>query len=783
MQIFSKEAKVWLICTLALIVCACSKEEQKVEKTSVEEQIEEVIQEETVVELKEEIKKPEPPFLRIDFLSENLVKNATLKANLTIEGVFDNPFDSRDIAIDAMISWKKDTQMINWPVYFVEGTSEKSRWKLNAPLLGEGKYKCKFIYRDRNGFKESEDFEFNVRAENRHGIFKPAKKMFFALKDDLGNVFRGMGANLSLSDGEDATSSILALVQAKCNLIRFNLGNDWNSFVAEDMLAEKIELEEGEEEEEEIEASATVKSGFFNQEYLNKLELSLDLAYENNMQTILSLLDQSAFEEDVFAKSYFVKSGLSSDIQSFFVDRKVKDYYKNYIRYMVARFGGRTEVMAWNLYSGIDRNNKQDFEKRILWLEEISSYIRDIDATGRSLIVSASTSSAHDAIWYSMSTDIIGLESYNMKNFAFTVFESSKYFTKKYSKPMIFMSYGITADKEGHPDKNNMILHDSLWAGLFSQTPILPLASNVKALSQNGSMSKFKSVAAFEKLYGINPENLKSLASDYVQIFARKGENMTIIYPTFMATYPEIAMADDMYKAKVNSSGKILFNTLSSRLSDLNPQTLVVNMGKAKGKVTLDISAMRQLDEKFDFVILIDGVETLRKTFDIAKGDVIKDGDYNKILVSESISIALEEGEHEIGFEIKSANWQNPAFVEIASITVDNLGSLAGVSAVDVLGLEDSKDNKRFYWFKRMGTSSWGFFKYKLAERNIPDLKPFEYAIENLKAKTNYKISWFDTINGREIISGIVATDDKGKLTFNVASFKYDISCCIEESN
>jgi|GEM_PF-3327319 len=780
-QTFSKKAKVWLICALSFIVCSCSEEKVQPQKSLVEEEQSVLSQAPTDVQKVEEVKKPEPPFLQIDFPTENLIKNTPLKATLTIQGKFENPFDTTDVSIDAMISWKKDTQIIHWPVYFVEGTSELSRWKLNAPLLGEGKYKCKFIYRDKEGFKESEEFEFTVNAQDKAGIFKPVKKMFFAFKDDSGKVFRGMGANLSLVNDADLTSSILALAQEKCNLIRFDLGKNWESFLAEDILADAAEPEEN--GDEEIVDNAIEKAGFFNVELFNKLELSLDFANENNMQSIISFIDADSFAKEIFANSYFVKSQICGDAQSFFAERKVKDYYKNFMRYMVARFAARSELVAWDLYSGIDRDNKQDFEKRVLWVDEISAFLREIDATQRSLIVSASTSSAHDSLWYSMSADIIGLESYNMKNFGFTIFESSKYFTKKYAKPLVFMSYGVTSDKAGYPDKDNMMLHDSLWAGLFSQTPILPLASNVKALSQSGSLSNFKSVAEFVSLYEMRHENLQTMKADSVQIFARKGENQTIIYPAFMATYPDLATADDMYKVKVNSAGKILENTLSLRLTDLNPQTLFVNMGKVKGKVIVDISAVRQIDEKFDFVILVDGVESLRKNFDNIKGDVVQDGDYSKILTSELISIAIEEGEHEITFELKSKNWQNPAFVEIASITIENLGSMAGVSAVDVLGLIDSENNKRFFWFKRMGTSSWGFFKYKLAERTIPDLKPFEYSVDGLNPTSNYKISWFDTFTGKEIISGVVATDDKGKLTFNVAAFKYDISCCIEESN
>ena len=87
---------------------------------------------------------------------------------------------------------------------------------------------------------------------------------------------------------------------------------------------------------------------------------------------------------------------------------------------------------------------------------------------------------------------------------------------------------------------------------------------------------------------------------------------------------------------------------------------------------------------------------------------------------------------------------------------------------------------KRAHLENRLETRLKFFAKYKLYERNIPDLKPFEYSVQ-MKADTSYRVTWWDTRAADKIAVGVIKSDANASLKLRTPPFKYDVACAIEE--
>ncbi len=758
-----------LIAALSLLF-GCGKKETKPHQEQKAEQVAESFEDAPAAEEQSEPQKPEGPFLKTELKSGGLSKNSVLSAFVEIEKKFENPFSTSDIAVDATITF--GSQSYVWPLYFTGKKGDVSYWTLNCPLLYSGSAKVQFNLKAKDGFQDSEELSFTVaNSDISSGIYKTSKSSNFALFDENSAAFRGMGANLVLGANADETVlQIKTLAENGCNIVRLSFADFWSFFNMGKPVADAAS-----------DLAYEVKDGYFNKSAFHALDRVFDAAKEHNVKLIISFLNDDSFKGQNYIASFPAKT--AKDIKQFMQSEESKAYFKDFLRYFVARYGCKKEFLAWNLYSAIDKYSLKDVEGKIMWLDEMTNTIKELDITQRMNISTAATSSVLDSLWAGECSAMVALESKNMRDYAFAVNEQCGFFAKKYAKPAFFASLGLDKNKSGHLDLKMMHFHDALWGGFMSQCPILPLPDDYQTLVKREAFCNYKAVKAFADLAKLDYAKMQPLQLKGVVLFQRRGENKLEVLPAFGATHPEIMTDENLNIAEI-CNGVLLKNTLASRLTDNCPMVLNIDQNAAAGTITFNINAVKKAENTFELAFMVDDVLAATKTINpatYADAAVLPDEDAQKIMCSEKVSFKFPAGKHKLSLEVKSKDWQNPSYADIASIEFAGIGSAAGVNQVSVLGAKSG--TKTALWFKRAGTNSWGFFKYGLHKKTIPDLKPFEYALENLDANCEYSVVWFDSYSGKEVASGVLKTDNAGVLKLKTATFKYDIACFIEKKN
>lgn len=753
-----------------LLIAGCGKKEEQNKPEQKAAEVAETFEDVPQEQEQAQPQKPEGPFLKTEVKTENLSKNSVLFATVEIEKKFENPFDSSDIALDATITC--GSQSYVWPLYFTGKKGDISYWTLKCPLLHSGASKVQFNLKAKDGFQDSEEISFTVaNSDISSGVYKTAKTSNFALFDENSAAFRGIGANIILgSNANEAISQIKTLAENGCNIARISFADFWSFFNMGKPVADAAS-----------DLAYEVKDGYFNKDAFHSLDRLFDAAKNNNVKLIISFLNDDSFKGQNYIASFPAKT--AKDIKQFMQSEASKAYFKDFIRYFVARYGCQKEFLAWNLYSAIDKYSLKDIEGKIMWLDEVTNTIKEIDITQRMNLSTAATSSVLDSLWAGEYSAMVALESKNMRDYAFAVNEQCEFFAKKYAKPAFFASLGLDKNKSGHLDLKMMHFHDALWGGFMSQCPILPMPDDYQTLVKREAFYNYKSVKAFADLAKLDYSKMQSLRLKGVVLFQRRGENKLEVLPVFGATHPEIMTDENLNVAEINN-GVLVKNTLAGRLTDNCPMVVNIDKNTAAGTITFNINAVKKSDKPFELSFMVDDVLAATKTINpanYANATVLPDEDAQKIMCAEKVSFKFPAGKHKLSLEVKSQDWQNPSYADIASIEFVGIGSASGVNQVSVLGAKSG--TKTVLWFKRAGTNSWGFFKYGLHKKTIPDLKPFEYAIENLDANSEYRIVWFDSYLGKEIVSGVLKTDNAGTLKLRTAAFKYDIACFIEKKN
>ena len=163
--------------------------------------------------------------------------------------------------------------------------------------------------------------------------------------------------------------------------------------------------------------------------------------------------------------------------EDFFTNAEAKKFYKNRLRYLVARWGYSTHLACWEFWNEID--NVMEWQKVPAaaiagWHEEMADFLKQIDPYGH--LVSTSVSYREiPGLWEIKNLDFTQHHNYgptaNMK-------ESILKYAERFKKPDVVGEFALGwkgPGKDYPVDLYEGELHDGIWRGLFSPTPVLPL--------------------------------------------------------------------------------------------------------------------------------------------------------------------------------------------------------------------------------------------------------------------------------------------------------------------
>jgi hypothetical protein len=309
---------------------------------------------------------------------------ACLEMTVDLDATYDNPFDSSDIAIDAAVTLPNAKVIVVPGFYYrdferkLDGAREvltprgEPSWRVRFAPTTPGEYSAAVIVADRSGRKQSESLRFHVAKSNASGFVRvsPRDRRYFEF--DNGKAFYPIGLNICWAGSRgsfDYDAWIPAFAKAGCNTTRFWLAPGWNPFALE--RAGKAEQGLG--------------MGQFDLGAAWRLDRALDLAQREGLYVKLCIDSYNILrQKDGYpywdeTPHNAAHGGPLAKPADFWTDPAMERFYRDKLRYLVARYTGFTHVLAWEFWNEVDIITDYRTQPVRDWHARNARYLRSID--------------------------------------------------------------------------------------------------------------------------------------------------------------------------------------------------------------------------------------------------------------------------------------------------------------------------------------------------------------------------------------------------------------------
>lgn len=147
------------------------------------------------------------------------------------------------------------------------------------------------------------------------------------------------------------------------------------------------------------------KTGVFNEEQARRIDEVFDLAARYNIYIILTPWDTWRIIHAMPTAAYVV-SGEMKKSSDFVTDERVLELQRRKWKYVIDRWGSRTNLLAWDLLNEIDVF-KASPEAEVAWVEKIGAFVRENDSN-RHLITTSFSQRDNEAVWRLPVIDVVG---------------------------------------------------------------------------------------------------------------------------------------------------------------------------------------------------------------------------------------------------------------------------------------------------------------------------------------------------------------------------------------
>ena len=683
-------------------------------------------------------------------------KMVQIKIKLKIQHL--NYFDVNEVSVKATIE-SPSGKVVHHPCYYNGKVTEDSIWKLRFTPVEVGLYHYYFQIKAGKSRKKTKTFSVNVVKSEKDGFIRQNTQSYFTFQFDSGKPFRGIGENIAWA--EDYEYYFQKLKENQCNVARiwmcpWNLYLEWKN----------------------------PGLGKYNMKNAARLDTVLQLAKKYQIYLILCLdyhgvvqRDQGYFKENKWDENpYNIKNGgPCKSASEFFTHPVAKQFYKNRLLYIVARYSFSPQILAWEFWNEVDLTAGKPDEV-IRWHEEMAAFLKSIDPY-KHLITTSFSGEGYSDMWKIHQIDFSQTHHYNQPDFTSSFPETILLYEKRFQKPHVVGEFGVDfrgAKETRENDPENIGLHNGLWAGLFSPTPILPLTWWWDTIIDADSLySIFYSVANFGKdmiesnneiiLFWVNHRIVhagdEADLSDNLVLFPHKpwGKNTEPIF-----RIKENGLIQNKYKVPsflFGSEKKGMRQPPTFKIHYQNDGKFRVHVNHVSGEGMLRIF----LDEKLAFE------QPLRLAEE--NGDweeriwreewSIYQGLFNKVY-----EIDVPAGFHAIRVQNDGIDW-----LEIVSYQFINCG-VQNLEVLNVMGIRQKSD---VYLWIRHEESFWKNVRYQGEPRTIVNAK----MNVPLLSSGEYRIVWWDTYQGREIQSEVVHFSGRDSLLLEIPDFRNDIACKI----
>lgn len=366
------------------------------------------------------------------------------------------------------------------PCFWVEGDRFEARFTPQE----QGTYTYSFHY-SLNGQEPVvlEENTFKVRGCAGKGILHPNGNWTFVYDD--GSPFRGVAENICWESRDSDDSRFFselhqqadrfnydvmlpAFAQAGGNFVRVWMCS-WNFPIDRQRHFNNSRYQESED--------------YFNPSATARLDHVLELAEQLDVKFMLCMGPGNARTD-----------------ASFFTSEEAKARYRNYLRYIVARWGYSPSIGLWEFFNEIDNIQFRDAknpipaEDIVAWHTEMAAYLKSIDAFGHPV----TTSISHRDLAGLNDVPDIDLNQKHIYCATSSIPGTIVSYETAHGKPYVIGEFSYEWDwSKNFDDFAEDMDRDfkrGLWYGLLSPTPITPMSWWWEYFDNRGLVPYFRNV-------------------------------------------------------------------------------------------------------------------------------------------------------------------------------------------------------------------------------------------------------------------------------------------------
>jgi hypothetical protein len=204
------------------------------------------------------------------------------------------------------------------------------------------------------------------------------------------------------------------------------------------------------------------------------LDQVFQMAEARGIYIELVLLNHGAFSETVNPEwennpYNAANGGPCQEPKDFATDPAAKQFFKNRLRYIAARWAYSPQLMAWEWWNESDWTAISDPEMAD-WIQEMTPVLRGYDPYPH-LISTSFAQSSRPQVTNIPEIDFAQVHLYSSTDPALNFFDMYQKWAREIpAKPILFAEFGAEAGLESteSPDRQGLHLHNGLWAATFS---------------------------------------------------------------------------------------------------------------------------------------------------------------------------------------------------------------------------------------------------------------------------------------------------------------------------
>lgn len=420
----------------------------------------------------------------VRFTSKAVPCYSRLEISFLLKALYDNPFDPQQIAVSGVFT---DPQGKKWVVpgfwYQPYQRSLKNQveqvepigpgsWRIRFTPGRPGIWRCQILVRDKKDSLSKALGQFRVIPSQNPGFVRRSRRTPFFLSYENGKPFFLVGENLGWSGPRgtyDYEEWLRKLSRAGANFARiwmsqWDLGIEWTPGQGKGLFGGpgRYALD-----------NAWRLDFILEEAQRRGIYLMFCLDTYGMLKADPGLLGEGAWKHHPY---YRKNGGPCEKPQEFFTSPEAKRLYRNRLRYLVARYGWATHLLAWEFWNEVNLVSDYDPSKVLEWHREMSSYLKAIDPYRHLITTSYANLEGDFSVWRLPTIDFAQGHHYGdgstPADSTPILVEISYRMTERLKKPYLIGEFGIdwrASDVRYDPKGVGVNFHNGLWAGLLGR--------------------------------------------------------------------------------------------------------------------------------------------------------------------------------------------------------------------------------------------------------------------------------------------------------------------------